>query len=99
MPPRASRSPGRPSRAPAWAELLTRVQELLADADALVLAGSLPPGLLVTAYAQLIARARACGPPVLLDTHGEPLSHGAAAGPAMVNVVGIGGQLELQELG
>jgi len=69
-----------------WAELLTRVQELLADADALVLAGSLPPGLPVTAYAQLIARARERGIPVLLDTHGEPLGHGAAAGPAMVKI-------------
>lgn len=69
-----------------WAELLTRVQDLLAEADALVLAGSLPPGLPVTAYAQLIARARERGVPVLLDTHGEPLCHGAAAGPAMVKI-------------
>ncbi|MDQ6729620.1 MAG: hexose kinase [Actinomycetota bacterium] len=69
-----------------WAELLARVQALLAGADALVLAGSLPPGLAVTAYAQLIALARADGVPVLLDTRGEALFHGASAGPAIVKV-------------
>lgn len=51
-----------------------------------MLAGSLPPGLPVTAYAQLIALARERGIPVLLETHGEPLGHGAAAGPAMVKI-------------
>lgn len=67
-------------------QLVGRVQELVAGADALVLAGSLPPGLPITAYAQLIALARAHGVPVLLDTHGAPLSHGAAAGPAVVKI-------------
>ncbi len=69
-----------------WNQLVGRVQALVVGAEALVLAGSLPPGLPVTSYAQLIALARAHGVPVLLDTHGEPLSHGAAARPAIVKV-------------
>ena len=36
------------------------------------------------AYADLTGRAAAAGVPVLLDTHGEALLRGAAAGPAIV---------------
>ncbi len=69
-----------------WAELRRRIEELLTGADALVLAGSLPPGLPVSAYAELIAIARERHVPVLLDAHGEPLTRGAAAGPAIVKI-------------
>jgi len=45
------------------------------------LSGSLPPGLPAGTYAALIRAARV---PVVLDTHGEALWQGTAAGPAIV---------------
>jgi tagatose 6-phosphate kinase len=54
------------------------------EPTAVVLAGSLPPGLSEDAYATLIAAAGDV--PVLLDTSGEALRCGAAARPAIVKV-------------
>jgi len=48
---------------------------------AVVLSGSLPPGLPAGTYATLI---QAAGVPAVLDTHGEALRRGAAAGAAIV---------------
>ncbi len=59
-------------------------REVLADCDAVVLSGSLPPGLAADAYAELIRLAAAAGVPTVLDTSGEALRHGAAASPAVV---------------
>ena len=56
----------------------------LADCTAVVLSGSLPPGLAGTTYADLITMAADAGVPALLDTSGEALMLGAAAGPAIV---------------
>lgn len=56
----------------------------LADCAALVLSGSLPRGLPDSSYADLIALAAEAGVPSLLDTSGEALLLGAAAGPAIV---------------
>jgi tagatose 6-phosphate kinase len=56
-------------------------EKALAGAQAVVLSGSLPPGLPAGTYATLI---QAAGVPVVLDTHGEALRRGAAAGPAVV---------------
>ncbi|MFI1867345.1 1-phosphofructokinase family hexose kinase [Streptomyces jumonjinensis] len=67
-----------------WAALLDRYTALLASARAVALCGSLPPGLHVGAYAELIRRARAAEVPVLLDTSGEPLRRGVAARPDLV---------------
>ncbi|OEJ59564.1 1-phosphofructokinase [Streptomyces agglomeratus] len=67
-----------------WAAFLTSYAELLGDADAVALCGSLPPGIHVGAYGELIRRARAAGVPVLLDTSGEPLRRGIAARPDLV---------------
>jgi tagatose 6-phosphate kinase len=58
--------------------------EALATADAVVLSGSLPPGLPVTTYAALIQAAAAAGVPVLLDSNGAALLQGVSAGPAIV---------------
>ena len=44
----------------------------------------LPPGLEAGTYATLIEAAAAAGVPAVLDTHGEALRRGAAAGPAIV---------------
>ncbi|MET9553455.1 1-phosphofructokinase family hexose kinase [Streptomyces sp. NPDC006645] len=67
-----------------WAAFLTSYEGLAARADAVALCGSLPPGIHVGAYAELVRIARAAGLPVLLDTSGEPLRRGIAARPDLV---------------
>jgi tagatose 6-phosphate kinase len=59
-------------------------EQALEAATAVVLSGSLPPGLPAGTYATLIETAAAAGVPAVLDTHGEALRRGAAAGPAIV---------------
>ncbi|MFI6639593.1 1-phosphofructokinase family hexose kinase [Streptomyces sp. NPDC050504] len=67
-----------------WASFTLSYGELLADASVVALCGSLPPGIHVAAYAELIRQARAAGVPVLLDTSGDPLRRGIAARPDLV---------------
>ncbi|MFF2011860.1 1-phosphofructokinase family hexose kinase [Streptomyces sp. NPDC058195] len=76
--------PGPHITAGEWAALLHRYEELLAGADAVALCGSLPPGIHVGAYAELVRAAHAAKVPVLLDTSGEPLRRGIAARPDLV---------------
>jgi tagatose 6-phosphate kinase len=59
-------------------------ERALEEATAVVLSGSLPPGLEAGTYATLIEAAVAADVPAVLDTHGEALRRGAAAGPAIV---------------
>jgi tagatose 6-phosphate kinase len=59
-------------------------EQALEGATAVVLSGSLPPGLKAGTYATLIEAAAAADVPAVLDTHGEALRRGAAAGPAIV---------------
>jgi tagatose 6-phosphate kinase len=59
-------------------------EQALEEAAAVVLSGSLPPGLADGTYAMLIETAAAAAVPAVLDTHGEALRRGAAAGPAIV---------------
>ncbi|MEW2158646.1 1-phosphofructokinase family hexose kinase [Streptomyces sp. NPDC007189] len=74
-----------PQIAPAeWGAFLDRYDELLPSASAVALCGSLPPGVPVGAYANLVRVARAHRVPVLLDTSGEPLRRGVAARPDLV---------------
>ncbi|MGW2044905.1 1-phosphofructokinase family hexose kinase [Streptomyces sp. NPDC001858] len=74
-----------PVIAPAeWSAFQEAYEVLVADADAVALCGSLPPGVPVGAYAGLIRTARAAGTPVLLDASGEPLRRGVAARPDIV---------------
>jgi tagatose 6-phosphate kinase len=56
-------------------------ERALDGAAAVVLSGSLPPGLEPATYATLI---HAAGIPAVLDTHGEALRLGAAGGAAIV---------------
>jgi len=65
-----------------FAGFLGDYREALADADAVVLSGSLPLGLPDSTYATLIEVAN--GLPVILDAHGEALRLGVTAGPAIV---------------
>jgi tagatose 6-phosphate kinase len=67
-----------------FAEFRGRYVAALAGSAAVVLSGSLPPGLAAGTYAELIEAAAAARVPVVLDTHGEALLRGAAAGPAIV---------------
>ncbi|WP_133911962.1 1-phosphofructokinase family hexose kinase [Streptomyces sp. NBC_00582] len=67
-----------------WSAFQEAYEDLVADADAVALCGSLPPGVPVGAYAGLVRTARAAGVPVLLDTSGEPLRRGVAARPDIV---------------
>jgi tagatose 6-phosphate kinase len=53
-------------------------------ASAVVLSGSLPRGLAVGSYAGLVKLAADAGVPAVLDTSGEALRRGIAAGPAIV---------------
>nr|WSW67751.1 1-phosphofructokinase family hexose kinase [Streptomyces sp. NBC_00995] len=76
--------PGPHVTADEWAAFLTSYGELLGAADAVALCGSLPPGIHVGAYAELVRRARTAGVPVLLDTSGEPLRRGIAARPDLI---------------
>lgn len=59
-------------------------EQALEGATAVVLSGSLPPGLEAGTYATLIEAAAEADVPAVLDTHGEALRRGAAAGPAIV---------------
>ncbi|KUO10486.1 1-phosphofructokinase family hexose kinase [Streptomyces sp. DSM 15324] len=67
-----------------WSAFQEAYEDLVADADAVALCGSLPPGVPVGAYAGLVRKARAAGVPVLLDTSGEPLRRGVAARPDLI---------------
>lgn len=75
--------PGPPVSQGEFATFLDGYRKALADSAAVVLSGSLPPQLGPGAYAELIAIARDAGVPALLDTSGEALLHGVAAGPAV----------------
>jgi tagatose 6-phosphate kinase len=76
--------PGPRIAADRYAEFRDRYASVLAGCAAVVLSGSLPPGLAPGTYAELTALAAAAGVPVLLDAHGEALRLGASAGPAIV---------------
>lgn len=67
-----------------WDAFLAAYGRLLDGAEAVALCGSLPPGLPVGAYAQLVRQARGAKVPVLLDTSGEALRRGIAARPDLV---------------
>jgi len=67
-----------------FAELVVRYREVLDGCAAVVLSGSLPPGVPEDSYAGLISLAAAAGVPVVLDAHGAALRSGAAARPAIV---------------
>jgi tagatose 6-phosphate kinase len=76
--------PGPRIAADGYAEFRARYASVLSRCAAVVLSGSLPPGLPAGCYAELTAMAAVAGVPVLLDAHGEALRLGAAAGPAIV---------------
>ncbi|MGW3664028.1 1-phosphofructokinase family hexose kinase [Streptomyces sp. NPDC005141] len=76
--------PGPAISAAEWSAFQETYEHLLRSASAVALCGSLPPGVPVGAYAQLVRTARTLAVPVLLDTSGEPLRRGVAARPDIV---------------
>jgi len=69
-----------------WRQFNHRYRELVAQADIVVLSGSLPPGVPTDAYAQLTGAARSAGVPVALDASGEALAQALDAGPELVKI-------------
>jgi tagatose 6-phosphate kinase len=82
--------PGPAISAQEWAHFQDIYRELLhgaqgaQGAQAVALCGSLPPGLPVGSYAELVRTARSAGVHVLLDTSGEPLRCALAAHPDVI---------------
>jgi 1-phosphofructokinase family hexose kinase len=76
--------PGPTISASEQAALRARVRERAYDGDWWVLAGSLPPGVAPTFYADLIHDIQAAGARVILDTSGAALHHGYTAGPFLL---------------
>jgi tagatose 6-phosphate kinase len=76
--------PGAPVTTEEFGRFLASYRETLPGCGAVVLSGSLPPGLPAGTYADLVAMAAGAGIPVILDTSGEALLRGAAAGPAII---------------
>jgi 1-phosphofructokinase family hexose kinase len=76
--------PGPPVAPGEYAEFRGAYERALAGCTAVVLSGSLPPGLSPGTYAELGAMAAGAGVPAVLDAHGEALLRGAAARPAIV---------------
>jgi tagatose 6-phosphate kinase len=67
-----------------WRAFLDSYDASLSDAEAVVLCGSLPPGVPPDAYADLCRRAAAAGVPAVLDADGEALRLGLAGRPELV---------------
>ncbi|MFD0273400.1 1-phosphofructokinase family hexose kinase [Kitasatospora sp. NPDC127111] len=85
-----------------WAEFLAHYARLARDAEAVVLAGSLPPGLPPDAYGRLVTVAARAGAVTVLDTSGPPLRAALPAGPDVVKpnaaeLVTATGRLDLGE--
>jgi len=76
--------PGPSVTAAEWSRFVAHFGALAAGAKAVVLAGSLPPGVPEDAYAVLTAEAHAAGARVLLDADGIALRAGLSARPDLV---------------
>ena len=78
--PTVYNEPGPAVTAAEWRALLADTARLLADADMLVVSGSLPRGTDVAVAADLVAAAKTANVPVLLDVSGASLTTAARAG-------------------
>jgi 1-phosphofructokinase len=76
--------PGPSVPADAVDALITRVRQRARESSAVVLSGSLPPGVPAEFYAELIRIIRDEGSKPVLDTAGLPLVHGVAARPYLI---------------
>lgn len=76
--------PGPRVSADEYAAFCVMYKSALNGCAALVLSGSLPPGVSTDSYAGLIRMAAAAAVPAVLDAHGDALVHGTAARAALV---------------
>jgi tagatose 6-phosphate kinase len=76
--------PGPRISAAELADFSVMYKKALNGCAALVLSGSLPPGVPTDGYAGLTRLAAAASVPAVLDAHGDALLQGAAARPALV---------------
>jgi tagatose 6-phosphate kinase len=67
-----------------YRRFLARYQKALPGCAAVVLSGSLPPGVAADSYAELTGMAVAASVPVVLDAEGQALLRGAPGRPAIV---------------
>lgn len=67
-----------------WQGFLTRYRKLVSTVDTVVLSGSMPPGVPVNGYHELIGIAASEGARTVLDTSGEPLLAALEARPDVV---------------
>ena len=73
--------PGPPVSAAEWTAFTAAFDEIAKAGRVVVASGSVPPGCPDTAYAELVAIARANGAAVVLDAEGERLRHALGARP------------------
>ncbi|HEX3929278.1 MAG TPA: hexose kinase [Nocardioides sp.] len=73
-----------PATSSCWPELVAAVEESLADARVVVVAGRLPEGIPARGLTALVTAARAAGVPVIADTHGAALVEALEAGCLVV---------------
>jgi 1-phosphofructokinase family hexose kinase len=66
--------------------LMAEIRARLPGAAALVLSGSLPPGMPASACGDLVRAARGAGVVSIVDLEGSPLGEALAAGPSVVKV-------------
>lgn len=76
--------PGPTVQADEWSAFLQKARAHIHPGDLWILSGSLPPGLPPGFYAQLVTLVQDGGARAFLDTSGEPLRLGCAAGPYLV---------------
>lgn len=69
-----------------WTALRDRFEAMIRGVRAVIVAGSVPPGVPADGYAQLVAIAVDAGVPVLLDADGEALARGVEARPDIVKI-------------
>jgi tagatose 6-phosphate kinase len=67
-----------------WTEFTAHFTRLAREAEVVVLAGSLPPGLFSDSYAELTHLARAAGATTILDTSGPALRDALSATPDVI---------------
>ncbi|MCH8814842.1 MAG: 1-phosphofructokinase family hexose kinase [Chloroflexi bacterium] len=86
--------PGPATNIEAVSDLKARLGRILREGDWLVIAGSIPPPLDASVYADLIRDASEVGVHTLLDADGEALAQGASAQPEILK----GNRRELERL-
>ncbi|WP_099469672.1 1-phosphofructokinase [Konateibacter massiliensis] len=76
--------PGAPVTPEEAALLYAKIDQLIEQSDVITISGSVPVGIETSIYADLIAKIKKKGRPVILDTSGELLVKGIAACPTLI---------------